>query len=90
MIKILCMNEFEVNYIVQKYDYVFSNGEILDIITKLNNKGYIFLNKNNRFSYCSYFCNNCKFVDSCRSYSENYIKASNLTREEKLNRILND
>jgi hypothetical protein len=90
MIRYLCRNIHEVNYIIGKYNYTYSKGELKTIQGILNIQNYIYLIKNPIFisSFCAQECDNCTSTKNCFLYTLNIKSVSNIMREEKLKRIL--
>jgi hypothetical protein len=82
----------EVNYITNKYNFIYGGVDKHEILGLLNKKKYIYLiSGDGNFkedSYCGGECNICSFGNNCNYYTPNIIDSSYLMREEKLKRIL--
>ena len=90
MTRYLCKTEEELNYIIDKLKLDYSNESLNDIIKNFKIKRYVTLNYNKiNTNYCHYMCNEC-YIIGCETRATEMKNVSNLMREEKLNRILND
>ena len=87
MARYVCKNMDEVNYIIKKFNLIFSKYNLDTIIKDMKLYGCITISKKPNF--CSMSCDNC-ILPNCPYKTSILIQAYHIMREEKLKRILYD
>jgi hypothetical protein len=88
----ICKTEEEIDYIVKKYEFQYTNNLILNIKSILPSTEIIRLTYNGigKSGFCASMCEGCIANKDCKYIHNKVYYAEKLMREEKLKRILND